>query len=166
MKSFWGPPVLAMVAGLVLLVGTAAGWVDVIEEREIGGVTIAEPASVSGTSYAPAAVAIGLGVVVAGALLAVVRGRARRVAGALLAGIGIGALVIVGLGLANASAAGGTVTASPFFALLAGVVVLGAGLAAVRGPARPLAASRYRVESEQSVDDEWTLAAGEVEPRE
>lgn len=158
MKSFWTPPVLGMVAGLVLLLGSAAGWVDIVEERDVGGLTVSEPQSVSGTTYAPVAVAIGLGVVVAGALLAVVRGRARRVLGALLTGIGVGALATVGLGLANASAAGGTVTATPFFALAAGAVVLVAGIAAVRGPTRPPAASRYRVEGEQSVDDEWTLA--------
>src|SRR5687768_8196328 len=160
------PPVLGMVAGLVLLLGSAAGWVDVVEKRDVGGVTVAEPSSVSGTTYAPAAVAIGLGVVVAGALLAVARGELRRLVALILICAGPGALIVLLLGLTRALADDGTLTPAPFLASAAGVAILFAGLSAGFGPRRPPPASRYRVEGEQPGDDEWTLAADEAEPRE
>ena len=165
-KSFWLPPVLGMVAGLVLLLASAGGWVDVVEERDVGGVAVTEPRSVPGTTYAPAAVAIGLGVVAAGALLAVARGALRRLLGMMLLCAGPGALVVLLLGLTRAMAAEGALTPAPFLAAAAGVAVLCAGLSAAFGPRRPPPKSRYRVESEQPGDDEWTLAAGDGEPRE
>lgn len=164
MKGYWAPALLGVLGGLVLLVAAAAGWVDTVAERDVGGVTVTEPESTSGTVYAPVAVALGLGGLVGGAVLAVLRGKGRRIAGVAVAGIGTGGLIAVGLGIARASAVEGRITPAPFLALVAATALVAAGVAAARGAARPPAASRYRVADERSTDDEWTLAARDDPP--
>jgi len=160
-RSFWFPAVLVIVAGLVLLLASAAGWVAVEDARTVGDVVVTEPRSVSGTVYAPTAVVFGLVALLAGCLLGVVRGPARRFIGGACALAGVAGLAVVVQGLSRAGAAEGSVTPAPTFAAIGAVAVtLGAGLAA-RGPSRPPEASRYRVESERPEDEEWTVASEE-----
>lgn len=156
--SFWAAPALAVVAGLLLLLSSAAGWVDGVDARDVGGVVVREPTSTSGTVFAPTGVAFGLGGLLGGVLLGVLRAAPRRAAGA---GLTVGALAALGLlavGLGRANGADGAVTPAPLFALASAVGLAGAGWFAVRGPARPPVASRYRVEGEQPADDEWSTA--------
>ena len=157
-RSFWAPPVFAVVAGLLLLLASAAGWVDAVDARDVGGIVVREPTSQSGTTFAPSGVVFGLAALLGGVVLGLVRGRARRVAGWVVGVIGAGAAAAVIRGLLEAGRAEGTLTPAPVFALLSAVVVAAAGLLAWRGPAGPPDASRYRVEGEQPADDEWSAA--------
>ena len=161
-RSFWFPAVLVIVAGLVLLLASAAAWVAVQDARTVGDVVVTEPRSVSGTVYAPTAVVFGLGSLLGGCVLGVVRGGLRRVIGSVCAVSGVAGLAVVVQGFVRAGAAEGSVTPAPTFAALGAVaVVVGAGLAA-RGPSRPPQASRYRVEAERPEDEEWDVASEET----
>lgn len=164
--NFWAAPAVALLAGLVLLGAGAAEWVAGTATRDIGGVVVREQTGASGTTFAPLAVAFGLGGLFGGALLAVTRSGLRRMLGGVVAAAGAGGLAVVVAGTLEASAAEGRLTPAPFFAMTAAAAVAVAGVAALRGlrPAPP-AASRYRVEDERPADDEWTLAAGEDSPR-
>ena len=163
-RTFWFAPVLALLCGLVLLAAGAAEWVTGTASRDIGGVVVREQTGSPGTMFAPLAVAFGLSGMFAGALLAVTRSRARRVVGAVVAAAGAGAVAVVIAGALEAGRAQGQLTPSPFFALAAAGGICGAGLAALRALRAPPAASRYRVEGEQPVDDEWSLAARDDDP--
>jgi hypothetical protein len=160
-RSFWAPAVVAVVAGLLLLLSSAAGWVDGVDARDVGGVVVREPTSTSGTQFAPSGVVVGLVALLAGVALGFLRNTARRVGGAVVALTGILAIVVIVGGLVRASDAEGTMTPAPFLALVCAVAIIAAGLIALRGPGRPPAASRYRVEGERPEDDEWSLAAGD-----
>lgn len=158
-RGFWTAPVLVAVAGIVLLLAGGAGWVSGTDSREIGGVVVDEPVDRPGTEYAPVVVVFGLVGLLGGAALAAVRGRGRRILGAVVAVTGLVATGLVGLGIAGASAAAGGLTPAPLLSLVAAAALAAGGLLAVRGPARPPGASRYRVEQELAADDEWDLAA-------
>lgn len=158
-RSFWMPPVVAIVAGLVLLLAGAAPWVTTTVERSVGGVVLTEPDDTPGTDFAPGAVAAGLAGLVLGIGLAAVRGRLRRVVGVVLGAAGVVGAVLVAAGVAHAIDGGGRITPAPFFAGLAALALCAAALSAVAGLARPPSQSRYRVAEERSEDDEWSLAA-------
>ena len=158
-RSFWAPAVLAIAAGLVLLLATAAPWISGTDERSVGGVVVAEPTATPGTAYAPAAMALGAAGLVLGIGLTLLRGGPRRVVAALVGGAGMGAVVAVVAGLAAAARAAGTVTPSPVFAAVAAAALFAAGWVGWRGPGPPPRASRYRVADERAGDDEWSLAA-------
>ena len=163
-RSFWVPPVVVIVAALVLLLTGAAAWVATTEERSVGEVVVTEPDDISGTQFAPEAVVAGLAGLVAGVALALVRGKARRVVAAATAVIGVVGVAVVAVGLFSAAQSGGRLTPAPLFAVVAALAVAAGGSAALRGPARPPIASRYRVAEEQSGDDEWSLASGDGYP--
>lgn len=152
---------MAVLAGLVLLLAAGAGWVTGVDSREVSGVVLDEPTTTSGTVFAPAAVVAGLVGLVGGALLGVLRALARRGAGAAVAAAGVFGLVVVVRGLLEAAQAEGSTTPAPFFAAAAAAALVAAGALGTRGPARPPAASRYRVSDERPADDEWSLAADE-----
>ena len=160
-RSFWAPAVIAVVAGLLLLLSAAAGWVDGVDARDVGGIVVREPTSESGTVFAPTGVVFGLAALLGGVVLGILKGRGRRITGLVVATLGAATAAVVVLGLLDATRADGALTPAPFFALLSAVAVAGAGLLASRGPAGPPGASRYRVEGEQPADDEWSLAAGD-----
>jgi hypothetical protein len=155
---------VAIVAGLVLLLAGGGAWVSSVDRRSVGGVVVAEPEDTPGTAYAPLAVVLGLGAVAGGVALAGSRGRVRRVTGVVVALVGVVALAVVAEGLLDARTAEGRLTPAPFFALVAGVALAVAGVAAVRGHDRPPRASQYRVAAERAGDDEWSLAADEEPP--
>lgn len=158
-RSFWAPAALAVAAGLLLLLAAAAGWVDGVDARDIGGVVVREPTSTSGTQFAPNGVVAGLAALLGGVMLAVVRGRARRIAGVAVGLVGAAGLTALGIGIMRASGADGQLTPAPAFAVVCALGVVLAGWLALRGPQHPPAASRYRVEAERPADDEWSLAS-------
>lgn len=162
--SFWAPAAIAVVAGLLLLLTSAAGWVDGVDARDVGGVVVREPTSTSGTQFAPSGVVFGLVALVGGVVLGVFRGGTRRIAGLVVALTGMAAVVVLAAGVAKASGAEGSLTPAPAFAMACAVALVFAGWLALRGPGTPPVASRYRVEGEQPGDDEWSLAA-EDEPQ-
>ena len=162
-RSFWAPAVVVIVSGLILLLASAAGWVDAEDARTVGGVVVTEPRSLSGTTFAPMAVVFGLAGLVTGVLLAIVRGSARKAVAILAVVLGIVGSAVVAGGSARARDAQGAVTPAPFFATLAVISVGMGGVLALRAPARPPETSRYRVESERPEDDEWTVASGDSE---
>jgi len=157
-RSFWAAAALAIVAGLVLLVAAAGGWVSGEEARDMGGVVVTEPTSTPGTRFAPTAVVFGLAGLAGGVLLGVLRGMPRRLAGAVVGLTGLGAVAVVVVGLGRAAGADGILGPAPYAAVAGAVGIAVAGALALRGPARPPARSRYRVEGEQAEDDEWDLA--------
>lgn len=163
-RSFWAPATIAVVAGLLLLLSAAAGWVDGVDARDVGGVVVREATSTSGTQFAPAGVVVGLAALLGGVALALARGRAHRLVGAAVALLGIAGAVALAAGIARATSAEGQLTPAPAFAVVCTAGVALAGWLAVRGPQRPPAASRYRVEGEQSLDDEWSLASEDNAP--
>lgn len=162
-RSFWAPAAIAIVAGLLLLLSSAAGWVDGVDARDVGGVVVSEPTSTSGTQFAPTGVVAGLAALLGGVVLAIVRGPGRRIAGIAVGAIGIAGVVALALGISRAAAADGALTPAPALALLCAVGVALSGLVALRGPGRPPVTSRYRVEGERPLDDEWSLAEEPVE---
>ena len=157
--SFWAPPVIVIVAGLLLLLAGAGAWVATVEERSVGGVVVTEPADLAGTQFSPGVVVAGLAALAAGVALTLIRGSARRAVAAATALIGLVSIALVVVGIVAAGQAGGRITPAPFFAAIAAAAIAAGGGAAFRGPARPPVASRYRVAEEQSADDEWSLAA-------
>ena len=157
-RSFWAAPAVATVAGLVLLLAAAAGWVSGEDARDVGGVLVTEPVTISGTQFAPTAVVFGLAGLLGGIALGVLRGAVRRGAAGLVALLAVAAFAVLAVGITRALRAEGTLTPVPFLALAAAAGLLVAGVAAVRAPARPPQRSRYRVEGEHAADDEWTLA--------
>jgi hypothetical protein len=162
-RSFWAAPAVATVAGLVLLLAAAGAWVAGEDARDVGGVVVTEPVSISGTQFAPTAVVFGLAGLFGGIALGLLRGAARRVAAALVSLTAVTAVVVLAVGLGRAMEADGALTPAPWFALAAALGLLVAGGAALRAPRRPPDRSRYRVEAERAEDDEWTLAAGDTE---
>ena len=158
---FWVPPTLAVLGGLLVIAATAAPWIAGTDTRDIGGVVVSEAVTTSGLEFASAAVAAGLGALVAGAVLAVLRGMSRRVAGVVVVGVGVLTVVLLVQGMVLVTMEGGELTAGPWIAVVGAVAVaVGGVLAALRTTAPP-AASPYRVGDERSTDDEWTLAADE-----
>ena len=164
-RSFWAPAALAVGAGLLLLLTAAAGWVDGVDARDVGGVVVREPTSSSGTQFAPSGVVFGLVALLGGVGLGFVRGTPRRITGGAVALTGVAAIAVLAVGVTRATAAEGTLTPAPMFALVCAAAVAVAGWLALRGPGRPPAASRYRVEGEQPGDDEWSLAADDEPQR-
>lgn len=160
-RSFWAPPVVATLSGLVLLLAAAGAWVAGQDARDMGGVLVTEPVATSGTRFAPTAVVLGLAGLLTGVALGAVRGAARRWVGVVVAVIGIGTVAVLVVGVSRALADEGALTPAPYFAITAAGALLVAGLGAFRGPDRPPDRSRYRVASEQSGDDEWSLASDE-----
>lgn len=154
-------PFTAVAGGLLLVGGGAASWVVRQEVREVGAVQVPETVSVPGTVFAPAALPFGLALLLVAAVAALVRGTARRAAGALCALVSLVALLVVGIGIVRAWAAPGGLAAGPWAALAgAGLGVVG-GLVAARASApAPLLDGRYRLEQGPE-DDEWTLASDE-----
>lgn len=157
-RSFWAPAAIAVGAGLLLLLTSAAGWVDGVDARDIGGVVVREPTSTSGTQFAPSGVVFGLVALAGGVALGFIRGGARRIVGVVVALSGMAAVVVLAAGVAKAAGAKGSLTPAPAFAVACAVAVTFAGWLALRGPGTPPVASRYRVEQEQPGDDEWSLA--------
>ncbi|WP_017557886.1 Trp biosynthesis-associated membrane protein [Nocardiopsis baichengensis] len=148
----------ATAAGAAALI-TAAGQTWATGTVEMAGPLAAAPVEVDGAAAAPGAAAMGWAGLAAVAALLATRGRARTVAGALLAVFGAGALVGVWSGTRasalNASAAEATTAQGdlgalhvawgwPALAALGGAVLLAAGAAAaLRGPGWPAMGSRY-----------------------
>jgi hypothetical protein len=163
-RSFWAAPAVATIAGLVLLLAAAAAWIAGEDAREVGGVLVTEPVATSGTQFAPTAVVFGLAGLLGGVGLGALRGPARRVAGVGVAGVALGSIAVLAVGIGRAMDAEGVLTPAPYFALAAAAGLLVSGVAALRAPARPPDRSRYRVGEEHAGDDEWTLAGGGEEP--
>ena len=160
---FWVPPTLAVLGGLLVMASTAAPWMVEVTTREIGGVSLDESTATSGLQFAAAAVGLGLASLVAGGLLAVLRGVSRRIGGLAALGLGVAGLVVLVQGMVLATQEGGTLTAAPWTAAVGAVLIAAAGVLAALRTAAPPAASPYRVGDERSTDDEWTLAAADEE---
>lgn len=160
-RSFWAPAVTVIVAALVLLLAGAGAWVTTVEERSVGDVVVTEPEDVSGTEFAPGAMVVGLAGLGAGIVLALVRGPARRVIAAVAVLLGLAGVVSVATGIVAATGSDGRLTPAPPFAAAAAAGMAVGGAAALRAPARPPTASKYRVAEEQTADDEWSLAAND-----
>lgn len=158
-RGFWGPPALVVLGALLVFGATSAGWVTVEQSRDIGGVSIADPVSTSGTAFAPSAVAVALALLVAGAAMGVVRRTPRRVLGAGAAAIAIAGAVLLVRGALAAAGAEGTLTAGPWGALLGALLAVGGGAAAARGRTAGPPSGRYEVPAERATDDEWALAS-------
>ncbi|MBW3605223.1 MAG: hypothetical protein KY460_10000 [Actinobacteria bacterium] len=150
-------PILLVLSALGLLASTAAGWIEQPTARSIGDVAVAEVRVTAGIEVTPLAVVVALGGLVCGVVLLVTRGAARRMVSLLAVGVGIAAVVVVGVGVTRLPRLDGVWTPAPWLALAASAGMLAAGLLGLGGPARRLPA-RYDVDAPPD-DAEWEIAA-------
>lgn len=156
-----GRAALALLAGVVgglLLAGsTAAEWFAVAESREIGGVPVPGEGGVAGGRVAAELLPLGLVAAAASLALGVLRGRLRRLAGAALLALAAASVWPVArpvVGGAPGEPAAGLGAAA------AGVVLLvAAGVLALRGDPPPRLSARYDLDADDA-DEEWRLASG------
>ncbi|MGH8887879.1 MAG: Trp biosynthesis-associated membrane protein [Egibacteraceae bacterium] len=149
--------ILAVLGGLLLTGGTAVSWVVVEGARQVGGVPVPDVSRTSGVVFAPLAVPLGVLAALAGPALAL--RQARRLAGAVIALLGVIGAVAVGAGLIRAVAGEGRLATGPVVAVAGAVALVAGGVLAMRRPAGPGLSSRYTVEGAE--DREWQLASDE-----
>lgn len=154
---------LGVIGGLLLVGATSASWVMAERLREIGGVPLTEPQGLAGVELAPRAVAAGVLAALCSLALTVVRGRGRRLVGAVLVAVGSGALAFVVGGVVRAASEPGQLTPAPWVAVAGALAAVAAGALAWRRPSPPPAlGSRYTLEAaEDDGDGEWGAAADE-----
>jgi hypothetical protein len=152
--------VLAVVGGVVAAGGTAAPWVRIEEQRDIGGVPVPALETVGGMALAPGLLPIGLAAIVVGLALLVARGRLRVVVSVLLLGAGAAAGGLALLGL-RAAPTEGDLAIGVFLAGLGTLLLVAAGVLGLR-PAPPARLpARYDLDDRDDADDEWRLASGD-----
>lgn len=150
-------PILVVLSALGLLASTASGWIEQPTTRAIGDVAVAEVRVTPGIEVAPLAVVVALGSLACGVALLITRGAARRMVSLLTVGIGVAAVVVVGVGVIRLPRFDGVWTPAPWLALASSAAMLAAGLLGLGGPVRHLPA-RYDVDAPPD-DAEWEIAA-------
>lgn len=155
-----GALLLCVLGSLVVLVATAAGWVSIEVFRDVGGVTVGEAESISGSSTAPWLLVLGLAAIPAGVVLALLPRSARAAGGLLVAALGVVtaiAALVAGTVLLDAGA--GERTPGPFFAAAGGALVAAGGVLALRSGPRDRR-KRYDIDPDARLtDSEWDLAS-------
>jgi hypothetical protein len=151
--------VLAVVGGLSVAGGTAAAWVRLEEQREIGGVPVAEVEAVGGLELAPALLPVGLVAAIAGLALLAARGRLQQAVAALVLLAGVASAALLAAGLAETPPEG-TLAAGPAFSGLGALALAAAGGLGLRPASPATLPARYDLDAEEG-DDEWRLASAE-----
>lgn len=155
-----GASALAVVGGLLLAGSVSGVWVRSEVDRRVGDVSLAEAAETSGLAFAPLGIALGLLALVLGLAVIAARGLARQIAAGLLTGAGTAAGGVVITGIGRALRATGSLTAAPWLAAGGSLLVVAAGVIALRRPARVRLARRYDIDQAPQ-DSEWNLASVE-----
>ncbi len=158
--------ILGIGGGLCLAGSTLAAWVRLVTVDEVAGVPLESQSVTLGTELAGAALPIGLAAALLAFGLVLRRPRLRRVLGAALLLLGVAGLVVVGRGIAAATAEEGDMAAAPVVAAVAAAAVTAAGVEALlRRAAQPAPAlpPRYELEGDDE-DEEWRIASGEDPP--
>ena len=134
----------------------AATWVERRLTRTVGEVAVGEVQVTTGMELVPLGVVAGLVAVLCGVAVLATRGAARRVAAALLVLSGAGMVTAVAVGAVRAMAMDGRVTAGPWIAGPAALVVVIAGVL-TWGPTTRRMPARYDVDVTPG-DQEWQMA--------
>lgn len=148
---------LSVLGSLLLAGGTAATWVVVEGTRQVAGISVPDVRQTSGLLFAP--LAVPLGVLAALCSLVLLLRAARRLAGAVIALLGVIGIASVAAGVVRAMAGAGHLAAGPAVAATGAIALIAAGLLAVRRPPGPGMSSRYTIEGAE--DREWQLASDE-----
>ncbi len=130
-----GAGLLAAVGGLVLVAAGTAAWVRAEGLRDVGDVAVPQAVATPGSALAPGLAATGIAALLAGLVLLVVRGRARRWLGLAVLAIGAAALAATVAGWSRPPGPG---------ALAGGPGTAAAGVAAVVAGACSRAATAPR----------------------
>jgi Tryptophan-associated transmembrane protein (Trp_oprn_chp) len=149
-------PIAGIVAAMVFAGALAATWVEQRLTRTVGDVAVGEMRTTTGMELVPVGVVAGLVAVLCGVAVLVTRGMTRRVAAVLLAVSGGGVVAAAVVGVFRAVAMDGRITAAPWIAGPAAVVVVAAGVLGWGSTARGMPA-RYDVDATPG-DQEWQMA--------
>jgi len=150
------------VGGLVLVAAGTAAWVRAEGLRDVGDVAVPRAVATPGSALAPGLAATGIAALLAGLLLLVVRGRARRWLGLAVLAVGAAALAATVAGVVAAARLPGDLAGGPGTAAAGVVAVVAGGLLALRPPRRAPAVDLDPGERSAEPGDEWDLAS--VEP--
>ena len=148
---------LAVCGGVATAGGSLAPWARFEHTRDVGGVPMTEVETVSGMSYAPRLLPLGLAAALAGLALLLVRGRLQQGVAVAVTACGLAGCVLVVLGVGNMppdAAFGAGVALAGFGAL----GMAGAGALALRPAAPARLPDRYDLDADDG-DDEWDLAS-------
>jgi hypothetical protein len=162
-RSVVAAVLLMVVAGLAVAGGAVADWVVEEITVEVAGLQLPDYVTTTGLELVPALLPLGLVAAVGGAVVAALRGRARRVAAGVVAALGVVALAVVPFGLVAAADIPGGLTPAPALSAVGAVgVVAGAALALRRRQEQPALSARYDLDGRAGEDaEEWSLASEE-----
>lgn len=171
MRAGWIAPLAAVLAGLIVLGATTAGWVVDQVSRDVGGLNVPEVATTTGAEVQPGLVVVGLVLLLSSVPLAVARGVLRRVCGG---AVGMTGLVGVGLavtGILHAAQMSGVLQGSVWFVVAGTALGVAAGVVAMWRPARRASLpDRFDIDAPPEPQDreldEWDLAVDERDTKE
>jgi hypothetical protein len=164
----WIASLVAVLAGLIVLGGTTAGWVVDSATREVGGLDVPQVATVSGAELQPALVVVGLALLLSGAPLGVTTGVVRRIFGVVVMVTAVAGAGWAVVGAVRAAELPGTLQPSVWLTAVGTVVGFFAGLLAMSRPQRRASLpDRFDIDAppldEDRELDEWDLAVDDRE---